>query len=213
MYRLDHVVVAAPDLGAAKEQFERDTGTRPVDGGRHAGLGTCNALVSFGSGQYLEIIAPDPDRQSHDNLAAVLARLEAPGLLHWAVRVDDLAEVGARARACGFEPGEVRRMSRALPDGEVLVWALMGLGGHDGGGLVPFFIDWLDCPHPADSAPRVGALTQFALALPGGHPGHGLLAGCAGVDLSEGSPSMSVRYDSPRGEHGWDAARPAGLRF
>lgn len=212
MLQLDHIVLAAPDLAGAKERFQRDTGVAPVDGGPHVGLGTRNALVSFGGGQYLEIIAPDPEQVGGD-FSAALARLGEPELLHWAVRVEALEDLAQRARGCGFEPGEIRRTSRAQPSGELLVWELMGLVGHGSGGFVPFFIDWLDSPHPADTSPQVGALTRFVLALPAGHPVHVLLAGCAGLDLVEGEPFVSVRFESPRGEHGWDAARLAGFRM
>lgn len=213
MFQLDHIVVAAPDLSAAKAAFERDTGMLPVDGGAHVGLGTRNALASFGGGQYLEIIAPDPEQDTRGNFGGALAELQEPQLLHWAVRVEGLANTAQQAQRCGFEPGEIRRTSRALPNGEVLVWELMGLGGHADGGLLPFFIDWLECPHPADSVPRVGALTRFELALPAGHGGHELLTGCECVDLQEGVPSLSVRFDSARGERGWDANRLAGFRL
>ena len=49
MHQLDHLVIAAPDLADAKTAFADATGCMPVDGGAHNGLGTRNALVSFGT--------------------------------------------------------------------------------------------------------------------------------------------------------------------
>jgi len=62
MSELDHIVLAAPDLDEAKRSFNDQTGVMPMDGGPHENLGTRNALVSFGDGVYLEIIAPDPEQ-------------------------------------------------------------------------------------------------------------------------------------------------------
>ena len=86
MNRFDHIVIAAPDLAQAKLEFEELTGVPPADGGPHIGLGTRNALVSFGADCYLEIIAPDPEQTLVGTFGARLAQLDALTLLHWAVR-------------------------------------------------------------------------------------------------------------------------------
>jgi len=79
MNQLDHIVMAVPDLAAAKAQFEADTGVLPVDGGAHLGLGTCNALVSFGAAQYLEILAPDQQQDRGLHVLLDSAPDEVPG--------------------------------------------------------------------------------------------------------------------------------------
>ncbi|MDA1076657.1 MAG: VOC family protein, partial [Proteobacteria bacterium] len=149
MNQLDHVVIAAPDLNKAKQAMADQTGVMPIDGGPHLGMGSRNALLSFGNGSYLEIIAPDPDQNLSGNFGAVLADLKAPELLHWAIRTDDLTSVAQAARKAGFTPGDIRETSRRTPSGEVLKWKLLGIAGHSHGGFVPFYIDWLDCVHPS----------------------------------------------------------------
>ena len=205
---LDHVVVAAPDLAAACQAFTAETGCEPVAGGPHLGLGTRNALVSFGDRVYLEIVAPDPEQPPAANLGATLARLEAPRLFHWALRTDALAALGDRLRTRGIEPTPPLETRRRTPDGRQLAWQLMGLPGR--GGAWPFFIDWGDSPHPADSAPVVGALRGLRVALPE-DPAALPFRDAAGVELTSGPPGLALRFESARGEVAWQQQAPLGF--
>ena len=101
MNQLDHFVVAVPDLDKAKAAFEKKTGVLPADGGPHLGIGTRNALVSFGDGAYLELIAPDPAQDLEGKFGAWLAKLPDERLLQWAIRTDDVSAVAARAKSAG----------------------------------------------------------------------------------------------------------------
>jgi hypothetical protein len=215
MNRLDHVVIAAPDLTTAKREFEERTGVAPADGGQHVGLGTRNALVSFGPDCYLEIVAPDPEQTLTGTFGARLAQLSAPTLLHWAIRTQDLPEMTTRAADLGLAPSPIRRTKRAAPDGTQLEWELLGVGGHQLGGLVPFYIDWLDCDHPADSAPLVGSLESFEVTLPAGHAALGLLDPApADVTVSSAAePGLVLRFDSPREPIVWTETAPLGFAF
>lgn len=208
---IDHIVLAAPDLDAAKAEFAQWTGTEPVDGGPHVGGGTRNALISFGAGAYLEIIAPDPEQKLAGNNGERFAALAEPRLLHWAVRSSDLPSVVELAKQSGFVPGRIRDMARDTPDGGRLQWQLMGVGGHTLGGLVPFFIDWQGSPHPADSAPLVGALTT--LSLPNVPGLDGLLADIAGVELGAPGSGMLVEFASSAGPRSWWEVAPEGFGF
>jgi hypothetical protein len=208
--RLDHVVLAVADLALARAAFADETGVMPIDGGAHAGLGTRNALISFGD-SYLEIIAPDPEQELIGNMGALLQALEAPRLLHWAVRADDLAAVAEQARNCGLEPGAPRHLSRRTPSGVALSWSVLGVGGHRLGGVVPFYIDWLDSPHPAASAPQVGR-ARFEVTLPvGSREGRLLDPAPAGVEVRSGRPGLRLEFESPRGTITLSEDAPAGF--
>ncbi len=200
MQRFDHFVLAAPDLDAAKEEFAAQTGCLPADGGAHTGLGTRNALASFGHDSYLEIIAPDPAQALENNMGERLAALTRVQPLAWAVRVDNLEAVARAADALGFQTGPIIDTARMQPNGERLAWQLMGIrGGHELGGLVPFYIDWLDCPHPATTNPVAGTLAKFELSLPAG-PVHALLTDVEGLALVEGPAGIILTFASELGE-------------
>ncbi len=159
---LDHVVYAVPDLDAAVDDLEQRLGVRATLGGRHPGRGTYNALLSFGGGAYLEIIAPDPEQPdpAAPRSFAVDALTE-PLLRTWAAKAPEIDARVRRAREAGYDPGDARAMSRERPDGVTLAWRLTQSGREPGGWLVPFLIDWGESPHPADSAP--GGVTLDAL--------------------------------------------------
>ena len=154
---IDHLVLAVPDLDRAMDDVAREYGVRPMVGGRHEGLGTHNALVSFGS-SYLELIAPDPTQPDPDGPRPFGADgIERSTLVAWAVRPDvtageSLEALIAACRRVGHDPGDSVPMSRRTPSGAVLRWELtFPTMAHDG--LVPFLIDWGETSHPASNAP------------------------------------------------------------
>ena len=210
MNQLDHVVIAASNLEQAVESFADMTGCKPVQGGAHEGLGTKNALVSFGGTSYLEIIAPDPAQTLDGTFGASLAELQDVQPLHWAIRSKDLDAVATRATQIGIRPGPIRDTSRMQPNGTRLAWRLLGLRGHELGGLVPFYIDWLNCPHPADTAPVVGPLIHCSISVLEG-PLHELIGTTTGVEFKTGPASLAFSFESAKGEVEYSANSPMGF--
>jgi hypothetical protein len=145
---IDHLVYAAPDLAAAVADIEERFGVAPTPGGAHVGLGTFNALLGLGGRTYLEIVEP--------SLVAWCASPQRP-----------LVDVVQAAREAGFDPGDVRAMSRQRPDGVLLEWelTLMSLPIPEGG-VLPFFIDWGRTVHPTADMPIGGTLMVLDLFHP-----------------------------------------------
>jgi len=174
---IDHLMWGAPDLAlgmaAARDLFA----VEPARGGSHAGLGTCNALLSLGDGVYLEIIAPDPDQDLRGTLGERLQMLDTCALVTWAVRSGDLGAIAALAALQQLRVRGPTRTRRQAPSGELLEWELLFLGSHEFSNLVPFFIDWRDTPHPATSNPVGGQFVELVLHSPRSEALAGLLNG------------------------------------
>jgi hypothetical protein len=156
MSSLDHLVLATPDLAATVAEVTRLTGTRPVPGGVHPGLGTRNFLLGLGEGAYLEIIGPDPEQGAPEGPRPFgIDGLSEARLATWAIRVEDIDAAIAASRQAGYDPGEPRDMSRRTPGGEQLSWRLTLDAERGQTGLVPFLIDWGRTTHPAANLPVV----------------------------------------------------------
>ena len=187
----DHLVYAVPDLDWGIAELERRLGVRATPGGSHRGLGTRNALLSLGADCYLEIIGPDPEQTPPPTRRPFgLDELDAGRVVTWAVKARDLERCVEAARRVGYDPGEIRSMSRDRPDGVRLDWRLTIRAEPAGEGLVPFLIDWGASESPAQRAargcrlialrathPRLAAVSALLYALdvelaldPGPHP-------------------------------------------
>lgn len=162
--RIDHLMWGAPDLESGIEEIERLLDVRAMVGGAHPGLGTCNALLAFDDGAYLEIIAPDPALPEPVSFGARLAGLEQGGLVTWVLGSDDLQSLAARLKAKGLGIQGPQGMSRVTPQGVGLNWSLLFAHNHSFGNLLPFFIDWQDSAHPAATSPVCGTLTNLTVA-------------------------------------------------
>ena len=166
---IDHLVYATPDLDAAVEWVTAALGVRPTVGGRHAGLGTRNALLDLGGGAYLELIGIDGEAgTSPDGPRPFgLDRIAEP-------RLAALGGHGRRDRpACRPGPAlsamtrdRCNPCPRRQPDGTELHWRLTFPGPHSVE-VVPFLIEWAeDAPHPSTTSPEGCRLVSFT----GAHP-------------------------------------------
>ena len=193
---------AGHDLDREVDRLEALTGVRAAAGGRHPGEGTRNALLGLGPSMYLELIAPDPDQDPppHPRWFG-LDTLDVPRLVTWAAKCDDVDAVAAAARAARIELGEVRRGSREADDGRVLSWRLTYPKPRLGAGLVPFFIDWGESPHPSRSAAGGARLVD----LRADHPEPGSILAILrrlrlALSVAPGStPALVATLDTPRG--------------
>lgn len=164
--QLDHLMWGAASLEQGMELAEQLFNVRAAPGGSHAGLGTCNALLSLGEDVYLEIIAPDPEQQVASTFVENLRALPQPGLVTFAVGSGALGSAALRAEQAGLDVIGPQATQRRTPAGEMLVWELLYFTGHGHGGLMPFAIDWLTTPSPALSAPAAGAFVSMEVHSP-----------------------------------------------
>jgi Glyoxalase-like domain len=146
---------------------------RPQYGGVHASGLTHNALVGLGGRCYFEILAPVGPPSPNDDAWCRLARsVGEPRVLTYCLRSSRrLSDIAAIAAGNGWPNSVVASNGRTTPAGVRLSWQWLGPKVDRFGLAFPFFIDWLDSPHPADSLgtarPEAGIrLRHFAV----GHP-------------------------------------------
>lgn len=191
--QIDHLVVAIRSLPEGIAEFERLTGITAVVGGRHPDRGTENALVSFGGGKYLEIIAPQAGAtlQPRDERMRALDRLR---IIRWAVSVSDGDEGATALRAAGFAVQPPQPGSRVTPSGERLEWSTFDLVDPSVSSA-PFFIHWHpSTKHPSTTAPGGCTLSQLVLQDPGSDRLSAALAalGVEGVTYAKGASRIEA---------------------
>lgn len=199
---IDHFVWGVPDFDDGCAEIERLFGVAPAPGGSHPAHGTCNALLSLGPGLYLEIMAPD--NPSPGSTGARLAALDAPGLVTWVLRRDDLSalrETIARESvgATALGPIETERLT---PEGDRLVWELLFLIEHAFGGLAPFFIDWQETTHPSRTSPNAGTFKSLKIGTPHASQLNKLLTAVGGDILAGEAPQdqLTARFEGKSGD-------------
>ena len=118
-------------------------------GGRHPGLGTHNAIIRFGL-EYIELISicdRDEAKESGQSgkvlVDALRTRDDFPA--GFAIATSDIETDAERLRQGGFEATGPFAMQRLRPDGKLLSWRLLVLGGVMWCRPWPFLIQW-DAP-------------------------------------------------------------------
>jgi len=200
--RVDHLVYGTPDLRVGVEQVERLLGVRATPGGQHPGAGTRNALIALGPATYLEIFAQDPEQPKPDNPRLFgIDGLAAPRLVAWAAKGTNLDQLASDALRGGVKLGEVGSGSRQTPQGIQLSWQFTNPRTVIADGIVPFFIDWGQTPHPARTAAGGATLVELRAEHP--EPiGVQKILSQLGIDLpvTKGMrPGLVAIIASPRG--------------
>lgn len=202
MSRIDHLIVAAPDLDEGRARAEELLGVEAALGGQHPGFGTRNALISLGEGRYLEIVGPDPDQPDPEGPRLFgVDDLEATRLVTWVAKGRELERLVSRAGRYGCGLGSVHSGGRNQPDGEVLAWMVTDPFMPREGGVVPFFIDWGETPHPSEIAPVGCELVDLRAEHPDVGRVRDMLNGLE-LDLqveSGPTPALIATIRTPRG--------------
>ncbi len=137
--RLDHLVILVRDLDQAVRDYE-GLGFAVTPGGEHADGLTRNALIPFGDGSYLELVAFLDPEDTRDNVWGWRAFLPSGGgLIDYCATSDDLGADarGLEERGLGVEgPTDG---GRRLPDGTEIRWRVARI--RQDGRLLPFLIE------------------------------------------------------------------------
>ncbi len=136
---VDHVTYCGSDLKDLQAKFQHFG--LPVEyGGRHAAV-THMALIGFGNGTYLELIAPfDPHGPLPAGQRWGRAMTEDAGPCAWALNVDDVSAEVTRLINLGLDVAGPIPGARNKPDGTNLQWETGFVRPGDPGTLLPFFI-------------------------------------------------------------------------
>jgi hypothetical protein len=200
--KVDHLVYATPDLNRGVEEIEKILGVRATPGGQHPGRGTRNALITLGPAIYLEIIAPDPEQPPPKTPRPFgIDGLKESRLVAWAAKGSDLERLRDEAARKGARLGEVMSGSRRRTDGILLSWRYTDPQTVLADGLIPFFIDWGQSPHPARTAAQGASLIALRAEHPDAQRVQRLLNEL-GLDLpvqTGAAPALVATIDSPRG--------------
>lgn len=198
--KLDHLVVGAATLEAARSHVEEQLGVSMQPGGQHAVFQTHNALLGLTDDLYLEAIAPDPSvpppcrPRWYD-----LDRFSGPARLsNWACAVDDMdRELDGMPIGTGSQVA-VRRGS--------FNWrmAVSDAGTTPFDNLWPAIIEWPAGLHPARSLSETGIrLRRLTLRHPRADELKQILAMHLRDDrvrVEHGTPGMHAVFDTPAGE-------------
>ncbi|TFL17911.1 VOC family protein [Jannaschia formosa] len=195
MATFDHFAVSAATLTEGAAHVAAALGHAMGPGGKHALMSTHNRLSGLGPGEYMEVIAIDPDAPDpgRPRWFDLDRRAGPPRIGNWIARVDDLDATLARwpraGRPLAFERGPFRwRM--AVPDDGILPFD----------GCFPALIEWQsDAPEFPDSGLR---LTGLTLRHPEGEALAATLDGLIDdprIAVATGPRRIEARLDTPDG--------------
>jgi hypothetical protein len=143
--QLDHVLLAVSNLAEAANELQTRHGLASLEGGRHPGWGTANAIVPLGDA-YLELVTVVDAADAERSVFGAWVAGALPALVHplgWAVRTGRLDDVADRLGL------DIASGSRMTPDGRLLEWRLAGVEQAIAEPCRPFFIEWAEgAPFP-----------------------------------------------------------------
>lgn len=163
-FQFDHLVHFVDSPEEARDELKK-LGLHAVDGGKHDQGGTYNALSYFDL-SYIELIGLF-DRHLADQPAEKYSLRDvfqkdnyATGLSRIALRSQNLDEEAKRFKSMGLEVVGPVPLGRKSPDGSLISWKLLFVGGAEESLDLPFFIEWEE----TDEKRRQGLKEQGTIA-------------------------------------------------
>ena len=199
--RIDHLMFGAADLPTGISAVQQMLGLTAEKGGKHAGLGTENALIGLEDGIYLEVLAADETSPDTSPYRRNLEAVDEPRLIAYILRTSSMADFLGTCRANGVATSGPLRLSRPDPEGRVLEWDLLFFDDPELDALMPIVIDWRDAPHPTSLLSPGGRLERFHVETPH-HAALGARHEMLGIPVAvlEGSDDrLAADIATPRG--------------
>jgi Glyoxalase-like domain len=211
---IDHIVLAAPDLEEAMEQFEEMAGIGAKVFGAINGIGIRCARISFNDTSYLEIIAPDPKQPGPIGQLIKAKGIKDMTPFAFAIRSSRTEQLKDEVVQFKYVPDHIS-MFGGKKDGTARKWEMLHLYGHQLGGICPYFVHWDTTDHPCATLPVVGKLKKFTIRAPSDDPIHQLLAHVKvrDIHIEIGAPKMSFQFSSPEGTIKFATSKAVGYKF
>ena len=150
--KIDHIVLAVPNLEEGILWVEEKLGIKPVYGGQHQTEGTHNALLNLGNECYLELLAIDFSNKKISSPRWMgIDLIDEPTITRWAVKSDNLVKEVEFLKNVNNLLGNYKAGSRVKADGSILKWQLSIPLPKPKVEITPFLIDWEDSIHPTAS--------------------------------------------------------------
>ena len=156
--RIDHFTLGANNLDDGIAYLQDIMGIVMPRGGQHPLMSTHNCVMATGDGQFMEMIAIDPDAPtptrtrwfSLDEERTITRLAQRPRALCWVVDTPDLDKIVANSPIDLGPPIEMSRGDRT--------WRLTVPkdGSLPEQGLIPAFIEWSPGPHPSSVQQDLG---------------------------------------------------------
>ncbi|HZC04156.1 MAG TPA: VOC family protein [Ktedonobacterales bacterium] len=125
--RIDHVIIAAPDLDRLEDTFRR-LGFSVVGGGTHPLLGTRNRIIILGDG-YIELLGIADVSRVSPILRERIAL--GSGWVGYALQSDDIAAEAQAMRERGVNAHGPNPGRLVAPDGTARSWRVVTIGTDD----------------------------------------------------------------------------------